>query len=305
MFVSQGIRTHDKHRISRSFLRGEDSCGGNHKRIFDCFRRDGNLDCCARTQVSAGVRPFDPDFSRCAAWIQGRAHHRNLAAEFDGAELSGDGCVVPNLQIPELADGNAGSGNNAGDIHDREQRRIRAGHLAGIQRPVGDNSVHGAVNFGILQQHFDCFLVSSGRFHLRLRRPGLSLLAGLLERFQVLAGNLILITSLNVCHLCFIQLLARDRPLVEKLLPAFIYFLRGTESFLTRLDIAFRLDDLVRQRCSSCVLVICPCLIEIPFGFERRCGEIPVFQVGKQLPFADLISAIDVKLPDWRIDLWS
>ena len=121
--------------------------------------------------------------------------------------------------------------------------RAGRGHLAGVERAVGDHAGDRADNLRVAHLGLGGLQVAARGFHLRGRGLDLFLLADGLQRAQMLLRGEQRAVGLRVGHLRIVHQFAGERALLEELLAIVEQLLGGFLGLLGGIHVGLRLDD--------------------------------------------------------------
>ena len=108
--------------------------------------------------------------------------------------------LVAHLHVLRLLLGHVHARDDRRHVHHGQQRRPGIGHLARIDRPVGDDAGERAPHLGVRDLRLRRLVLPLGGFHLRGGRLDLLALAHVLQRLQVLLGGVELPLRLRVAR---------------------------------------------------------------------------------------------------------
>ena len=94
--------------------------------------------------------------------------------------------LVADLDVPRLVLRHVDARDDLRHVHHREQRRAGRGHLARIERPIGDDAGDRAADLRVARLRLRALVVAFGRLDLRRRGLDLLLAADALQRLQML-----------------------------------------------------------------------------------------------------------------------
>ncbi len=191
-------------------------------------------------------------------------------------------------------------GNEPRGVHHGEDRLVRGGEVALIERTIGHHAIDGTRNSRITELRFGALHFA---FRGRARTLGgleCLLFSHALQVRKLLLGLLVLAAGLQKGNFGGVQVFPGNSALLEQFLAALVDFLLGIESRLRRGGLQFGLLNLLRQTGANGRNVVSFRLFEVTLARLRRRGQILVFEFGKQLSFFYPSASLHIKFPDGR-----